>query len=637
MTPKDGRDMSKAQANEENRLKQESMDLAEDSRQTEWHHPSFVGEIFAGRFRADLIHPLLEQSAEDKKIGDEYIAKLRKFALEKIDAEGIDQKQKYPTETLDGLKALGAFGMKIGKEYGGQGLTQTNYTRALEMLSGHCGSTVGFLSAHQSIGAPQPLKLFGTPEQKKKFLPRLVKEISAFALTEPNVGSDPAKMTTTATPTPDGKHYIINGTKLWCTNGAVADIIIVMARTPDKVERGKSKKQITAFLVEKGTPGFSVVHRCMFMGLNGFENALLKFDNVKIPAENVVGEVGGGLKLALVTLNAGRLSIPGMCVGIGKKCLEILRFWTNTREQWGTKIGNHEEVAEKITGIAANTFAMEALTYWTCQLEDRGGADIRLEAAIAKLWCTERAWDIVHQTIQVRGGRGFERASSLEARGEIPIPIERVMRDIRINTILEGSTEIMHLFCAREALDLHMRLAKPLVFPGFTLQQKLQALVKCAAFYSFWYPRQWIHFSFFPRFAEMGALGKWFRYLNKTSHRLARTIFHMMILNGPKLERRQLILARVVEIGAEMFAMAAAVAKAKAMVRRNPTNRDPEQLADVFCRGAKVRIEGYFRAISKNHDSHYTRISKKVMNGDFHWLEEGTLKGNIPYPNDFKV
>lgn len=634
MTKKD----AKLAMKELDKAKQESMDLAEDARQKEWHHPSFVAELFAGRYRHDLINPYLEQSAEDRAIGDEYIAKLQKFALEKIDAEAIDKNQKYPTETLDGLKQIGAFGMKIAKEYGGLGLSQTNYVRALEMMSGHCGSTVGFLSAHQSIGAPQPLKLFGTPEQKKKFLPRLTKEISAFALTEPNVGSDPARMSTTATPTPDGKHYVINGTKLWCTNGAVADILIVMARTPDKVENGKTKKQITAFLVEKGMPGFSVLHRCMFMGLNGFENALLKFDNVKVPVENIVGGTGNGLKLALVTLNAGRLSIPGMCVGIGKKCLEILRFWTNAREQWGTKIGNHEEVAEKTAKIAAGTFAMEAMTYWATELADRGDQDIRLEAAIAKLFCTELAWDMVHQTIQVRGGRGYERAPSLKARGEAPIPIERVMRDIRINTILEGSTEIMHLFIAREALDMHMRLARDIIFPGASLGKKIATLMKCAAFYAYWYPRQWLHWSYFPLYADFGKLAKHVRFVKRTSHRLARSIFHAMILNGPKLERRQLVLGRLVEIGTELFAMACATSKAHAMVRKGAEGaREAEFLADLFCRQARKRIGAHFQNLWCNHDSMNVQASKKLMAGDLKWLEKGVMKGNIEYPKDFQV
>lgn len=616
--------------------KDDSMDLAEDSREEVWKHPSFVAELFAGRFRLPLIHPFLEQNEADKKIGDEYVERLEKFIVENVDPEAIDENKKYPRELLDKLIAFGAFGMKIPKEYGGEGLSQTNYVRALAMISGHCGSTIGFLSAHQSIGAPQPLRYFGTEAQKKKFLPRLTKELSAFALTEPEVGSDPARMTTTATPSADGKTWTINGRKLWCTNGAIADIIIVMAATPDKIIKGKPRKQITAFLVEKDMPGFKVEHRCMFMGLGGFENAQLKFDNVVVPAENIVGEIGGGLKLAFVTLNAGRLSLPGACVGLAKKCLEITRYWTNEREQWGTKIGNHEEIAHKTGRLAAAAFAMEAMTYWTCQLVDRGGADIRLEAAMAKLFCTELSWDTTNQTLQTRGGRGFEKASSLEARGEVGIGIERMLRDIRINTILEGSTEIMHLFIAREALDMHMRLAKPLI-KGGSPGEIFTTLLKCAAFYAVWYPAQWIHWSFWPLFGSFGKLGTHLRFVKSKSKKLARTIFHLMLLNGPKLEYRQMALGRVVEIGTELFAMAITCSKAKAMLKKNPADRSPEFLADLFCRQARARVRGHFKAIWCNTDAKEMQASKMVMKGELKWLERGKIRGNISYPRNFDV
>ncbi len=619
--------------------KDDSMDLAEDSRQEEWHHPSFVAELFAGNLCTDLIDPFLEQPKDDKKIGDEFLERLEKFIVENIDADSIDENQVYPREILEKLKDFGAFGMKIAKKYGGEGLSQTNYVRAIAMLSGHCGNTVGFLSAHQSIGAPQPLHYFGTEEQKKKFLPRLTKEISAFALTEPDVGSDPARMTTTATPSADSKTWEISGTKLWCTNGAIADVIIVMARTPDKIIKGKARKQISAFLVEKDMPGFSVEHRCMFMGLNGFENALLKFDKVIVPAENMIGEEGGGLKLAFVTLNAGRLSLPGACVGLSKKCLEIIRYWTKERQQWGTNIGNHEEIAHKTGELAAAAFAMEAMTYWTCQLVDRGGADIRLEAAIAKLFCTEQSWHTTNQTLQTRGGRGYERAPSLKARGETAIGIERMLRDIRINTILEGSTEIMHLFIAREALDMHMRLAKPLI-KGGTAGEMFATLLKCAAFYAVWYPKQWFTSitSYLPFFGvSFGKLAKHMRYVKRNSAKLARAIFHLMILNGPKLEYRQMALGRVVEIGSELFAMSTSCARAKAMLKKNPDDRSPEFMADLFCRQARQRINSHFKTICCNSDKQELKASKMLMKGDLKWMEDGKVRGNISYPEHFDV
>lgn len=609
--------------------KQDAMDLAESSRQTEWNHPSLVAEIFAGRFKPELIVPYPDQDPEDKKIGDAFIEKFESFLKDKVDADAIDRTREMPESVVQGLKDMGAFGMKISKEYGGLGLSQTNYCRTLQVGGGHCGSTVAWLSAHQSIGAPQPLKLFGTEAQKKTFLPRLTKSVSAFALTEPGVGSDPAMMSTEAKLSEDGKHWILNGRKLWCTNGAVADIIIVMARTPDKIVDGKPRKQISAFLVEKTMPGFKVIHRCDFMGLKGIQNALIEFDNVKVPKENLVGEIGKGLKLALTTLNAGRLSLPAACVGIGKKCVSILREWTKERVQWGTKIGNHEEIAAKTALAASGTFAMEAMTYAICSSVDRGNADIRLEAAMAKLFCTELSWKIAYETIQVRGGRGYETADSLKARGEKGIPLERMLRDMRINTILEGSTEVMHLFIAREALDMHMRIAFPLLNPKTPLPKKISTFFKCAVFYAKWYPQMWIPTGYVG-FSHMGrALGSHFRFIQRNSRKLARNVFHMMLRHGPNLERRQLVLARLVEIGTELYAMTAVCAKAHTMKLKNPSSKGPEELADIFCKDARRRIGSHFKGLCCNQDRKMAQLSKAVMNGDFSWLEEGTIGDNV--------
>lgn len=607
----------------DNAEKQRSLELAEESREKEWLHPSFVAELFKGAFRWDLVHPFPVQSTEDKRLGDDYLEKLERCVKEHIDPDEVDRTYQIPEKAMQALADLGCFGMKIPKEYGGLGFSQINYSRAIALVGSYCPSTAVLLSAHQSIGVPQPLKLFGNKQQKEKYLPRLAKgAISAFALTEPEVGSDPARMRTEATPSADGSHYTINGLKMWCTNGPIADILVVMARTPPKIVKGKEKKQITAFIVESSMPGFEVEHVCSFQGLHGIMNGVIRFDNVKVPVENVIGEPGMGLKIALVTLNGGRLALPAASSAVNKLCLRFSRKWAAERTQWGQAIGKHQAIADKLAKMAATTFATESVTWLASAFADQGRMDIRLEAAMAKYFCTEAAWQVVDDALQIRGGRGYENAESLKAHGEDPMPIERIQRDIRINRIIEGTSEIMGLFIAREAMDMHFRNLMPLMDDRKDIAAKLKQALKTVGFYSVWYSKQWIYLPHANGTAHLSAVNRrHLTFIERSAKKLARRLFHVIARYQQKLEKEQLILFRFVDIGTLLFAMAACLSMAEQKMTEDGQGPAAQELADLFCRDARKRIQRLFRETKTYPKLAIANVGEGVLAGRYAWVE----------------
>jgi hypothetical protein len=625
------------------KAKDVAMQLAEDARQADWEAVSFTAEVFKGNFRWDLLHPFPAQSAEDKRIGDEYIEKIRPVIEKYIDPWDIDEKGEYPPEALDAMAAVGLFGMKIPKEYGGLGMSVTNYGRVLGFIGGYCATTVAYLSAHQSIGVPQPLKEFGTEEQKRKYLPRLAKgEISAFALTEPGVGSDPARMTTVATLSEDGRHYVLNGDKLWCTN--VTDpkttLIAVLARTPDKVlPNGKKLPQITCFVVETSWPGVERARRSRFMGLRGLANGVIAFNDVKVPVENMIGKPGEGLKIALATLNVGRLGIPAAAIGGGMALVEDAKWWTSTRQQWGAPVGKHQAVAKMVSGVMAQLFAMKAMVQVACSFADHKNADIRLEAAAAKYWCSETLWKMYDDYLQVRGGRGYERAKSLYARGDRPTAIEMGLRDARINRIFEGSSQVMHLIMAREALDTHFKLVMPILQPKPGQKvSKREAMMKAAGFYGTWLPKLFVPGT--GPSLEAHNLSernrKHLAYAAKTSKLLARRLFATMAKYGPKLEKEQIVLGNFVDIGVDLFVMGATLSYADHLVGQNPADQSPQELADLFCREARRRIEGNFKAVKGNFNRSYNKVADLLMDGKLDWLAAGAINPIPPQYRDWE-
>jgi alkylation response protein AidB-like acyl-CoA dehydrogenase len=595
-----------------NEEEDKSIAVAEDSREADWKSKSFMASMFMGDLDVSMCYPFPEQEPSDKTIGDEWVAKVEAWCAENIDGEEIDSSGEIPAAVLKGLADMGMFGIKIPTEYGGLGLSQTNYMRLLSTVARHCGSTVATLSAHQSIGVPQPLKLFGTKAQKEKFLPMLAKgAVSAFGLTEPSVGSDPAQMKTFATPSEDGKHWILNGEKLWCTNGVIADLYVVMAATPSITKRGREIKQITAFIVERDSPGIEVMHRCRFMGLRAIENGLIRFTDVKVPAENIILGEGQGLRLALTTLNDGRLGIPAITAGAIADLSDHMASWGKTRHQWGRNIGEHEAGCDKLAQLGGGQFAMSALADFCAATSDRGDTDIRMEAAAAKMYNTEVGWDLVDLALQFKGGRGYETAASLGERGDSPMPVERAFRDARINRIVEGTTDVMHLFLARESLDKHLKMAMPLLSPKSTMGEKLGALVKCGFFYARWYPMLWVGglFTSFSHFDD--DLAEHMRWIESRSRKLARKLFHAMLLNGPKLEMKQLTLARIVDIGTELAVMALTASRAQS--ERDNGDRSNSLRGIYWLETGRVRVGDLFRSLKHNSDSTARKLATEML------------------------
>ena len=626
--------MSADQAEHGQVSEREARQVAEEAREAGWEQPSFGKQLFLGDFRLDLIHPHPRPDAESSRRGGEFCARLREFCEASVDAAQIERDARIPDEVVKGLAAIGTFGMKVAPEYGGLGLSNLYYNRALMIVGSVCPALAAMLSAHQSIGVPQPLAMFGTDEQKQRYLPRCARgEISAFLLTEPDVGSDPARLTTTATPLADGSEYVLDGEKLWTTNGVVADLLVVMAKVP----KGDGHRGgITAFVVEATAPGITVERRNAFMGLRGLENGLTRFDQVRVPAADRIGREGQGLKIALTTLNTGRLALPAGCAATGKLALKMAREWSRERVQWGRPVGEHEEVAVKISFIAATTYALEAMVELSSQLADDKRNDFRIEAALAKLWCSEMASTIADELVQIRGGRGYETAASLAARGERGVPAEQMLRDMRINRIFEGSSEIMRLFIAREAVDAHLSAAGDLIDPQVPIAQRTRAAGRAGGFYARWLPTLVTGDGQKPRaYSDFGPLATHLRYVERASRKLARVTFYGMARWQGRLEHKQRFLGRIVDIGAELFAISAACVRAQHdMAAATGTGRDATaaELAGLFCIQARLRAEELFGQLWRNTDSPDAALARRVLSGRYLWLEDGVIDPSIPGP-----
>jgi alkylation response protein AidB-like acyl-CoA dehydrogenase len=436
-------------------LRQKQIEQAEELLFSGPQKVGFAKDLFFGRFRAESITPYPVLPPGEQQKADAAVAAVREYVANHLDAARIDREADIPRDVILGLGKVGLMGAAVSPKYGGRGLSQQIYCRMMEVIGGHCGSTAVFVNAHHSIGL-RSLELFGTDEQKLRWMPPLTtgEKLAAFALTEPEAGSDAANVRTRAVPTPDGKGFILNGEKRYITNGGIAQVLTVMARTPDPKE---PDGKVTAFLVTPDMPGFEVVEaRMEKVGIRGTATGRLAFHDMFVPKENILGQIGKGLRLALTVLDFGRTTFGATCTGAAKYCVQRAVEYANERKQFGRTIGEFELIKEKIAHAAADTYAMESATYHTAALIDSGAEDYMLETSMLKVFASDGLWRIVNDTLQIYGGKGFFTDE----------PFERMMRDARLNTIGEGANEVLRCFNAMVGLrnvgkDMEEILRKP--------------------------------------------------------------------------------------------------------------------------------------------------------------------------------
>jgi acyl-CoA dehydrogenase family protein 9 len=407
--------------------------------------PSFIKSLFLGAIEESLILPYPEFATEEQETLDLVLDTFKRFASENIDAVRFDREAHYPREIIRGLAEIGMLGLIVPEEYGGLGMSQSAYCRVMEVVCGIDNATAVTIGAHLSIGMKAVLT-YGDEEQKKRYLPRLAtgEMIAAYALTEPGAGSDAQNLQTTAELSEDGTKFILNGTKLWITNGGFADLFTVFAKSGTEERKGRKRNLITAFIVTRDMPGVTTGPDEDKLGIRGTSTTTLNLDKVEVPRENVLGEEGKGFKIALEVLNDGRLSLASGCVGSAKTMLREALGFAKNRQAFGKSISEFEMIQEKFAWMAIQIYVMESMVYLTTALSDRKDeVDYSLESAVCKVYCSERLWETVNEALQVNGGNGFMRE----------LPYERALRDARINLIFEGTNEILRLLIALSGIQ----------------------------------------------------------------------------------------------------------------------------------------------------------------------------------------
>ena len=553
----------------------------------------FVKGLFQGYFVSDWVMPYPRIPTAQQAQLDKTLSELRQFLDEKLNPAEVDRQADIPREVINGLGRVGVLGMTAPLENGGRGFSQMANCKILEEIGSRCASTSVFVNAHHSIGI-RALVLFGTPEQKQRWLPKLVtgEQLAAFALTEKEAGSDAANVQMRATPSEDGSHFILNGEKRYITNAAIAQVLTVMARTPVPGKPGKDA--ITAFLVTPDMPGFEMLEpRMAKMGIRGTATGRFALRNVRVPRENILGPLGKGLKVALTVLDFGRTTFGACCTGAAKTCLKMAVDHANTRKQFNKTLGNFDLVKKKIARIAADAYAMEAMTTITASLIDRGLEDYMLETAMLKVFTTERLWEIINDAFQIHGGSAYF----------VDLPLERMVRDARINQIGEGSNEVLTSFIAlvgmrgpgMEFKEIYDTMLKPTREGGIGKawsagMHRLGATVRV--------PDVSVRSVGLRTFASQ--LGRLIRRFNVAVNR------SLIAYREPILEM-QLVQERIAGAAMDLFASTAVLSRWDSDVQHAQRNGESMQstnrAAELFLRQSFRRVRDFLAGLNNNDDT----------------------------------
>ncbi|BCA53331.1 putative Acyl-CoA dehydrogenase [Nitrospira sp. KM1] len=610
---------------------------------------SFMTGLFSGRPDFSLLLAP-DESPEEKTAWDMFRPRLQTFLTTQVDPDEIERTAKIPDSVIKGLFALGAFAMKIPQEYGGLGFSCTNYGRALMLIASWSNILSLTVAVPQSIGIAMPLLLFGSDQQRKKYLPIVAwHALSAFALTESMTGSDAANIVTEAVLDADGETFVVNGGKLWCTNGSIARYVTLIARVPAKRERrgghmlwipvpeGKGADQSvhTAFVLDMDAPGIRIRQRCQFEGCRGIENAYLTFADVPVPVGDLIGEVGWGLKYALTILNIGRaISIPAICLGMAKQAWQPTLDRANTRLTFQKPLAERQTQRIRLGRMASSLFAMEALASSVWRMADQHTFDIRTEAAIAKMFCSESAIRFLKDAQTLFGGMGYETADSKRMRGEPAFGIEQLVRDAEMYRIGEGATDILRPFVAREALNMHLEHAQKYFEDHMTGLRWVMAVGRLLGIYVPWYMKQWIPKPLppHPEFRRPKVRHK-LRFVERASRQLARATFYAMVWHREALRDDQGRQNRIENIGEGLFVIAATALAAQAEERRIGQT-GVWDLADEVFRDTKVQVKEQISMLISNEDAQVTAVGTNALRGTYPMLSEGIIKRTL---RDYKA